>query len=209
MRTPLRLILPLLFAALSLLSCASGGVDMEEPERVLGREDDIRVDAQFMAASYVQGGNVSILYEIENLRTTSIAFASLDPELSYENETGTFTATVGSEVPGNELVPRLVEIKPGERAKFTGGARLLIPVSRELPAALPREIRLRLVYLGDIEPFRELIGIPEVAVRDRALADRLFPLWIQHSSTVTTNSAPIRWGARSPAGDAEQRSRRF
>ncbi|MGK2859460.1 MAG: hypothetical protein ACSLFQ_19845 [Thermoanaerobaculia bacterium] len=209
MRTTSRLILPVLFSALSLVSCASGGVDMEEPERVLGREDDVRVDAQFTASSYVQGGNVSILYEIENLRATSIAFASLAPEMSYENETGTFTATVGSEVPGNELVPRLVEIKPGERAKFTGGARLVVPVSRELPAAFPREIRLRLVYLGDVEPFRELIGIPEVAVRDRALADRLFPLWIEHSSTVTTNAAPIRWGARSASSGADQRSPRY
>jgi len=198
-----------LLSALLLVSCASSGVDMEEPDRVLGKEDDVRIDAQFIASSYAQGGNVSIIYEIENLRTSPIAFANLNPELSYESETGTFTATVGSEVPGNELVPRLVEIKPGERARFTGGARLIVPVSRELQATLPREIRLKLVYLSDVEPFRELIGIPDVAVRDRALADRLFPLWIQHTSTVMTNAAPIRWGARSSSAGAEEGTRRF
>ena len=209
MKTTARLIPLVLVSALLLGACASGGVDMREPDRVLGREDDVRVDAQFGAPSYSQGGSVSILYEIENLRTTPIAFANLGPELSYESETGTFTATVGSEVPGNQLVPRLVEIKPGERVSFSGGARMVVPVSRELPASVPREIRLRLVYLSDVEPFRELIGIPEVAVRDRAHADRQFPRWIKHNATDTTNSAPIRWGARSASADAEERSRRF
>lgn len=204
MRTTARTVPLVLLCTLLLVSCASSGVDMQEPDRVLGREDDVRVDAQFFATAYSQGGSVSIVYEIENLRTTSIAFAALNPELSYENETGTFTATVGSEVPGNELVPRLVEIKPGERAKFNGGARLIVPVSRGGPGGAPREIRLKLVYLGDIEPFRELIGIPETAVRDRELADRLFPVWIQHSMTVTTNSAPIRWGAAKSSGGADE-----
>lgn len=208
MRTTARPIPFVLLFSLLFVSCASAGVDMQEPDRVLGREDDVRVDAQFIATAYSQGGNVSILYEIENLRTTSIAFANLGPELSYENETGTFTATVGSEVPGNELVPRLVEIKPGERVKFTSGARIIVPVGRDLPVAAPREIRLKLVYLGDIEPFRELIGIPEVAVRDSELADRLFPLWIQHTSTVTTNAAPIRWGAAKSSSGADE-TRRF
>jgi hypothetical protein len=204
-----RKILLALPAVLLLASCASSGVDMEEPNRVLGKEDDVRVDAQFVASSYAQGGNVSIVYEIENLRKAPIAFASLGPELSYESETGTFTATVGSEVPGNQFVPRLVEIKPGERAKFTGGGRLVVPVARDLPISVPQEIRLRLVYLNDVEPFRELIGIPEVAVADRALADRLFPLWIQHSAAVTTNASPIRWGGRSSTAGAEERTPRF
>jgi hypothetical protein len=198
-----------LLATLLLASCASSGVDMEEPNRVLGKEDDVRVDAQFVAAAFAQGGNVSVIYEIENLRTAPIAFASLNLEIAYESETGTFTATVGSEVPGNELIPRLIEIKPGERVRLTGGGRLIVPVSRETHASTPREIRLKLVYLNDVEPFRELIGISEVAVRDRALADKLFPAWIEHTATVTTNASPIRWGARSSGADAEERSRRF
>jgi hypothetical protein len=199
------LTLPLLLLA----SCATGGVDMEEPTRVLGREDDVRVDAQFIAPSFAHGANVSIVYEIENLRATPIAFANLNPELAYESESGTFTATVGSEVPGNQLVPRLLEIKPGERVTFTAGARLIVPVSRDLQATTPREIRLKLVYLNAVEPFRELVGIPEVAIQDPALADRLFPLWIEHTGTVTTNAAPIRWGARSASSDAEQRTPGF
>lgn len=208
MTTAVRTIL-LALTALVLASCASSGVDMEEPNRVLGREDDVRVDAQFIAQSYSQGANVSIVYEIENLRPAPIAFASLNPDIAYETETGTFTATVGSEVPGNELVPRLIEIKPGERVKLTAGGRLIVPVSRELQASVPREIRLKLVYLNDVEPFRALIDIPEVAVRDSALADKLFPLWIEHSATVITNASPLRWGARSAGADAEDRRSKF
>jgi len=199
----------LLFSALLLASCASSGVDMEQPERVLGREDNVRIDAQFVAQSYAQGSNVSIVYEIENLRDSSIAFANMSPETSYESETGTFTVTVGSEVPGNQTIPRLVEIKPGERTKFTSGSRLVVPVAREGVRSAPREIRLKLVYLNSVEPFRELIGIPEVAVADKALADRLFPLWIEHSGTVTTNAAPIVWGARSSATDNADSIRKF
>jgi hypothetical protein len=199
----------LLLSALLLTSCATRGVDMGEPERVLGKEDDVRVDAQFVAQSYSQGSNVSILYEIENLRAASIAFANLNPEMSYETETGIFTVTVGSEVPGNQMLPRLIEIKPGERVKLTAGSRLIVPVSREGQFAPPREIRLKLVYLNSVEPFRELIGIPEVAVQNKALADRLFPVWIEHTGTVTTNTAPIIWGARSSAADGADSIRKF
>lgn len=200
-----RTILLLLLALPLLASCASAGVDMEEPDRVLGKEDGVRVDAQFVASSWAQGSSISVIYEIENSRTASIAFAPLNPEASYESEDGVFTITVGSEVPGNRLVPRLVEIKPGERVKFTGGARLLVPVARDIQRSTPREIRLKLVYLGVVEPFRELVGISEVAVDDPALADRLFPLWIEHAGTVVTNGSPIRWGARSASADAEDR----
>ena len=205
-------LLPLvLLNALLLVSCASsGGVDMEEPARVLGKEDGVRIDAQFVAASYVQGGQVSIVYEIENLRQTPIAFANINPEISYETETGMFTITVGSEVPGNEMVPRLTEIKPGERLSFSEGGRLVVPVAKDLQVMTPNAIRLKLVYLGEVEPFRALIGIPEVALRDRTLADKLFPLWIEHAGTVVTNAAPIRWGGnRSRAGAEESSPRRF
>ncbi|MBI2215606.1 MAG: hypothetical protein HYU52_18315 [Acidobacteria bacterium] len=204
-----RVILLPLLTVLLLASCASRGVDMEEPNRVLGKEDDVRVDAQFFAQGYSQGSNVSIVYEIENLRTAPIAFASMTPEIAYEGETGVFTVTVGSEVPGNELVPRLIEIKPGERVKLTAGGRLIVPVARDLLVMAPREIRLKLVYLKQVEPFRELIGIPEVAVRDPALADKLFPSWIEHSATVITNTSPIRWGARKPDDGAADRRNRF
>lgn len=209
MTNAVRSIALLLFSALLFTSCASTGVDMEEPARVLGREDDVRVDAQFSARSYAQGSNVSVVYEIENLRPTPIAFASLIPETSYEPETGVFTVTVGSEVPGNELIPRLIEIKPGERVTFTAGTRLIVLGSREGFGRPPHEIRLKLVYLNDSEPFRELIGIPETAIQDKALADRLFPLWIAHTGTVTTNAAPIVWGARSSSTDGAASNRQF
>ncbi|MFA6955390.1 MAG: hypothetical protein WC538_05910 [Thermoanaerobaculia bacterium] len=209
MTIAVRTISLLLLSTLLLASCASSGVDMEEPERVLGKEDDVRVDAQFVAQSFAQGSNVSVIYEIENLRTASIAFANLTPDTSYESETGTFTVTVGSEVPGNEMVPRLVEIRPGERAKFTAGSRLVVPVSREGHMSPPREIRLKLVYLNSVEPFRDLVGIPSVAVQDKVLADRLFPLWIEHTGTVTTNAAPIVWGARASAAEGADNSRKF
>ncbi len=189
---PFRLLI--LAAPFVIASCASTGVDMEQASRVTGKDNDVRVDAQFTATEYKQGSTIGIVYEVENMRDESIAIAELTPELSYDEETTAFTVVAGSEVPGNEMVPRLIEIKPGARMKFTAGTRLILPATRELRRVAPTEVRLKVVYLQNVEPFRKLIGIGAVAIHDRTLADQLFPLWIENSGTVTTNGAPIRWG---------------
>lgn len=178
--------------------CAATTVDMDEPRRIVGTENNVRVDAQVIGDEARPGAHIPITYEVTNLRSTSIAIAELVPETSYDRETHTFTVNVGSEVPGNESLPRLVEIRPGEKKTFTIAARthFIVPPGSGVSAPPPAGLRLKVNFLGDVAPFRQLIGISEVAVVDRQLADRLFPLWLERNEIVYTNAIPMRLLAR-------------
>jgi hypothetical protein len=198
---------------LLLAGCAATKVDMDEPRRIVGTESSVRVDAQVIGDEARPGVQIPITYEVTNQRSTPIAIAELVPYTSYDAETHTFTVNVGSEVPGNELLPRLVEIAPGEKKTFTIAARIhfVMPGTAVGPPP-PAELRLKLNFLGDTEPFRQLIGIKERGVADRALADQLFPLWLERNEIVTTNSIPMRLLARqrsSAEGAGPRRGRSF
>jgi hypothetical protein len=183
--------------------CSSNAVDMDEPRRIVGTENAIRVDAQVIGDSARPGGLIPVTYEITNQRATSIAVADIIAETSWDAETNTITVNVGSEVPGNELLPRLIEIGPGEKKTFTASARLrnLVPMRAGDPVQPlpPAEFRLKVNFLGDTTPFRRLIGIQERAVADAKLADELFPLWLERHEVVYTNSIPMRWLPRQRA----------
>jgi hypothetical protein len=200
---------------LLLTGCASSGtaVDMAEPRRVVGTENAVRVDAQISADHVAPGAQIPITYEITNQRETAIAVAELIPETTYDPDSRMFTVSIGSEVPGNTMLPRLILIEPGEKKSFSTLARLLFvapprtadPMARMAPAGF----RLKLNFLSDTEPFRQLIGISEVAVSDAKLADELFPLWLERNEAVYTNAIPMRWMARARGefGDGAERAR--
>jgi hypothetical protein len=196
MKSPLAVVFALLLAG-----CAStAAVDMNEPRRIVGTESSIRIDGQIVGEEIQPGAQIPMSYEITNMRSTPIAIAELVPETSYDQDTNTFTVTIGSEVPGNELLPRLIEIAPGEKRTFTTSARVQPIVQMgevdPLKPLPPSGLRLKVNFLGDTAPFRKLIGISERAVADRTLADALFPLWLEHNEIVYTNSVPMRWATR-------------
>ena len=183
---------------------------MAEPRRIVGTENSVRVDAQVSADQVAPGSYIPITYEITNQRETAIAVAELLPETTYDPDSHMFTVSIGSEVPGNELLPRLVSIAPGEKKSFSTLARVIyVRTPRQVDSQLGAEaanFRLKLNFLGDTEPFRELIGIKEVAVTDPKLADALFPLWLERNEVVYTNAIPMRWAPRSrDSGDATER----
>ncbi len=183
---------------------------MAEPRRIVGTENSVRVDAQVSAEQVAPGAFIPITYEITNQRAAAIAVAELIPETTYDPETHMFTVTIGSEVPGNELLPRLVSIAPGEKKSFSAMARVIYvrtPRSTDSQlGAAPAEFRLKVNFLGDTEPFQELIGIKEVAVANPKLADALFPLWLERNEVVYTNAIPMRWAPRArDSGDALER----
>jgi hypothetical protein len=203
-KTPTAIALVLLTAG-----CASTTVDMTEPRRIVGTENSVRVDAQVTGEEVGPGAQIPITYEITNQRSTAIAVADLVPETSYDRDSHTFTVSIGSEVPGNQLVPRLVAIAPGEKKTFSTVARLVsvLPPRGADPRVnmQPAEFRLKLNFLGDTAPFQKLIGLKENAIADSKLADELFPLWLERNEVVYTNAVPMRWGARPRESAAEQR----
>lgn len=184
--------------SLGLIGCASTAVDMAEPRRIVGTLDSVRIDAQVSVDQVSPGTHIPITYEITNQRDKAIAVAELLPDTSYDAESHTFTVSIGSEVPGNTMLPRLVVIEPGEKKTFSTMARVIyvVPPRGDPQDRAPAGFRLKLNFLGDTEPFRELIGIKEVAVSDAKLADVLFPLWLERNEVVYTNAIPMRWATR-------------
>lgn len=186
-------ILLLVFAT----GCASTKtVDLNEPRRILGTENQVRVDAEVFGERVSSGSAITIKYDITNERENPIAVADILPETSYDAETQTITVSLGSEVPGNHLLPRLIAIAPGEKKSFQVTARitLMFPTDAMTPLTrYPNALRVKLNFLGDTAPFRQLIGINEKAVSDHTLADALFPEWLEKNEIVITNPLPMRW----------------
>ncbi|HEY5609759.1 MAG TPA: hypothetical protein VIL97_01020 [Thermoanaerobaculia bacterium] len=205
----------LVLIAFMAFGCASSQphIDKGEPKRVLGREGDVRIDAQIFNARLTPNSAVEVRYEIENFRSHPIAVADLLPETTYDIESRTITVKLGSEVPGNEFLPRLLQVNSGEKKAFSAGARVNI----RLPAGdssspfvpFPRYLRVQLHFLGDVKPFEPLVDIPERAVHDPEMANSLFPAWIENLESVTTNTIPIEWSSTGDFGsgsDATTRS---
>jgi len=204
----------LLVAGLVLAAgCATNSkpVDMTEPRRVVGTENDVRVDAEVFGESMSASTPVSIKYDITNHRANTILVADIVPITSYDPETQTVTVNVGSEVPGASLLPRLIPIHPNETKNFVAAAHLnlLVAPSQTPFTRAPRLLRLKVNFLGETKAFEKLIAIPEKAVNDPKLADELFPKWVDDNETVVTNALPMHWtGYEADPTPNPRRSRR-
>lgn len=200
----------LLFSGFILLTtgCASSSRDdVDESARLVGRENDVRIDALIRNIDISAGSNVNLTYDVENLRTEPIAIADIVPEVTYDDETGVITILLGSEVPGNEFLPRLELIRSGETKSYSTGVSLNV---RSLSRTVPRSVRIRLTYLKDVEPFESLVEMTQKTLHDPELADEMFLPWVESVRFVDTNNVPLTSGGRfrNDASAADGRSPR-
>lgn len=170
---------------------------MKEPRRLVATDNDVRVDLQVRGDTLGASTDVPIDYEVTNNRETPIAIAELVPDSTYDSDTQTVMITLGAEVPGEQLLPRLILIKPGERKGFSTAARVNVPITELVEQnpfhRYPNGLRIRLNFLGDAKPFLKLVGISERAVHDPALAAELFPKWVEQNESVITSVLPMHW----------------
>jgi hypothetical protein len=116
-------------------------------------------------------------------------------------------------VPGNEFLPRLITILPGEKKSFSSSARIRVvvpPVSTNPYQVVPNALRLKLNFLGgSLESFRPLVEMTQKAMHDPKLADTLFPQWVERNEVVYTNALPMQWEGAPASSRNNITGRRF
>lgn len=193
----------LLLLAFAAACSSTKPVDLTEPRRVVGTENDVRVDAEVFGDTLSPNVNIPVKYDITNNRPTTILVADLNLLASYDPETLMVTVDVGSEIPGEQFLPRLIAIPSGAKKSFKGAAHVSIisnPTTTPF-VARPNKLRIRVNFLGDPKPFEKLVDIPEKAVHDPELANALFTKWVEGNETVVTNTLPMRWRGNTPTMD--------
>ena len=184
-------------------------VDMNDPKRALGREDDVRVDAQLVQDTVSSGHSVGVTYQIHNLTQQPIAVADKVCDVTYDSETRTITISVGSEVPRNGEMPHLVLIPAGSKKTLSAGAVLHVaaPTVRSPFVSTPRYVEIKVSVLRDITPFRTLIDQQTSSSRAVELTDQQFDQWLESNDTIFLNAIPVRYDATSKGNmtDASQR----
>lgn len=185
----------------------AASIDMSDPRRALGREGDVRVDAQLVRDTVTPGTPIGVTYQIQNLSESTVAIAAKVSDASYDEDTRTITLAIGSEVPPDGNMPHMVVIKPGETKVLTTAATpTLKAVSGSIAkfAATPRYVQLKVAILRDLQPFEQLIASQDGRAK-RRLSDELFEKWFESNDTIFLNAVPVDYVPPRP-GDAESNS---
>ena len=204
----------LALAASTIISAATvyaDGIDMNDPHRALGREDDVRIDAQLTKDTVSPGSPIGVTYQIENLTQAVVAVADKISAATYDEDSRTITVAIGSEVPVDGNLPHLVLIAPGEKKVLRTAAMPALSAAavRGVIGACPRYVQVKVTILRDLAPFQELISA-QARSRAQRLSDELFNHWLESSDTIFLNTLPVSWtpGSTDGAVDASQRNMR-
>lgn len=205
MRSP-RLFLTLSAAILSIHAAAFAAdpIDMNDPRRAVGREDDVRVDATILHETVTSGSPISITYQIQNLTAMPVAIAPKSTDVSYDPDTLTITVGLGSEIPADGAMPVITVIMPGEKKAFSAAATPLIPLGTSASpyAPTPRYVQLKVTILRDTAPFAAVVA-------KQRLSDELFDKWLTANDTILLNAIPVRYKPRMRSStDVENRTSR-
>ncbi|HEY0140258.1 MAG TPA: hypothetical protein VGF48_05130 [Thermoanaerobaculia bacterium] len=188
------------------MAANAAGIDMDEPRRALGREGNVRIDAQLSQDTVSPGSPIGVTYQIQNLSSQPVAVAERVTDASYDEETRTITLSIGSEIPG-ENAPRLTLIQPGEKKVFRTAATAAMNVrsSNTAFSNAPRYVQVKVSILRDLAPFAQLI---EKQARPQRMSDELFDQWLASNDTIYLNALPVRYQPRSSMVSAAERSAR-
>lgn len=181
-------------------------IDMNDPHRAVGRENDVRIDAQ-LASDVVQGGApIAVTYQVHNLTDRTVGLAEKNCSASYDPETQTITIALGSEIPPDGALPRMAVIAPGEKKIFRAAATVHSAIARAARLT-PRFVQIKVSLLRNILPFRELIDRQQRPQPPAVipLSDAQFEEWLDENDTIYLNSLPVRFEKSSgSAFDASQ-----
>jgi hypothetical protein len=200
-----------LYIAVAVLSTATAyaaRIDMSDPKRALGREDDIRVDAQLYDDSLASNAPIRVVYQVHNLTPHFIAIADKVCEASYDSDSRTIVVSIGAEIPDVTL-PHLVSIAPGEKKVFNAGttAHVITPTIRSPFANVPRFVQITVNVLRDTTAFAPLIAEQSRRQTPVPLPDELFDKWLDSTDAIRLNTIPVRWtgSAKQAVASADQR----
>src|SRR5947199_4841302 len=173
----------------------AAGVDFKDPRRALGREDDIKVDAQMLQETLSPGSPISVTYQIENLTPSPIAVADKVADATFDADSLTITVSIGAEIPPGTSMPHLTTIAPGQTRAFRIGAspQILVADARSQLGHVPRFVQIVVNVLHDIKPFAKLIEQQMRTAAAPPLPNTLFDTWVASVSSVELNVLPIRW----------------
>src|SRR6185436_17747036 len=134
MRRPLLILSTLVLAA----ACATAPIDYKEERRVVGTENGVRVDGLIRGDEVTTQNNIPFSWDVTNERSLPIAVADIVPSSTYDPEERVITVTLG------------------EKKTFSGTIR--VQVLPEAPGdarsrVQPRTLRLKLNFLGEVQPF--------------------------------------------------------
>lgn len=209
MKSPRAVALLVLLIAVA-TAAEAAKVNMRDPRRAVGREDDVRVDAELAQDSVSSHTTLGVTYQIQNLTPAPIAFADKRSEASYDPEAQTITVTFGAEVPDGETMPHLVIIAPGEKKTFSGSGTVTImtPSVRTPWLPIPRFVQIKVTVLRDVKPFMALIEQQNKTAAAPPLNNESFDRWVDAVGSVFLNLIPVRWEGKGRGSgiDAEQSS---
>lgn len=197
--------LALLASLMLTAAAAAASIDMDDPRRALGREGDVRVDAQLTRDTVTAGAPVAITYQIHNLSGSAVAIAHRQMDATYDEDERTIVFSVGSEVPPDGNMPQMTLIAPGEKKVFTAASTpsLRAAALRATMAIVPRFVQVKVAILRDVRPYLELIQSQNGRGKHR-LSDELFEQWFESNETIYLNAIPVRYTAPPPS-DLERR----
>jgi hypothetical protein len=173
----------------------AAGVDFKDPRRALGREDNIRVDAQMLQDTISPGTAISVTYQIENLSEAPIAIADKVADATFDPDSQTITLSIGAEIPPGAAMPHLATIAPGQTRTFRIGAapQMVVANSKSPWAHVPRFVQIIVNVLRDLGPFTNLLAQQAKSATPPPLPNGLFDTWVASVSSVELNVLPVRW----------------